>query len=189
MSMEYGDMPDRAADRQAAAAWAREVLASPTVVIDTETTGLTKTAEIVQIAVVDLDGTVLLDSLVRPAQSIPAPATRVHGITDELVADAPRFADIAPLLAEAVRDRNVVIYNALYDARVIEYCWTRHPQLGPVPANIPAAGCAMLQYSAFVGSWNDYFGNYRWQRLPSAAHNALGDCLATIALLHRMAGR
>lgn len=187
INMDYCDMPDRTADRERASAWAREVLTGPTVIIDTETTGLGDTAEVVQLAVVGLDGRPLLDTLIRPVRPIPAGASRIHHITDDLVAGAPRFAQVAPMLAKAVSGRNVIIYNAEYDARIINYCWSQSRQLGAVPAEILGADCAMLQYAAYAGAWNAYHGNYRWQKLPGACHGAVGDCIATIALLQRMA--
>lgn len=187
MNIDYCDMPDRASDRARASAWAREVLAGPTVVLDTETTGLGSTAEVVQLAVVDLTGRPLLDTLVRPVRPIPAGASRIHGITDDMVAAAPLFGQVAPLLADAVRGKRVIIYNAAYDIGIVDYCWNQYKRLGPVPAEILGADCAMLQYAAYAGDWNSYHGDYRWQTLPGACHGAVGDCIATIALLKRMA--
>ena len=45
----------------------------------------------------------------------------------------------------------------------------------------------MLMYAQFVGEWNPRHGDYRWQRLPSGDHSAIGDCRATLALIHKMA--
>src|SRR4051794_16479396 len=81
------------------------------VVLDSETTGVAH-AEIVQIAVVDAAGQVLIDTLVKPIQLIPREATRIHGITDAMVADAPTFAAILPQLQNILTGRNVVVYNA-----------------------------------------------------------------------------
>jgi hypothetical protein len=47
--------------------------------------------------------------------------------------------------------------------------------------------CAMSNYASFVGEWNDYHGNYKWQRLPGGDHSAIGDCLATLELIKKMA--
>jgi DNA polymerase-3 subunit epsilon len=47
--------------------------------------------------------------------------------------------------------------------------------------------CAMQWYAQYVGEWHDYWGNYRWQRLPGGDHSALGDARATLSLLKRMA--
>ena len=56
--------------------------------LDTETTGLSVTtgARIVEIAIVDLHGEPLLNTLVNPEEPIPSAAQQVHGISDEMVA-------------------------------------------------------------------------------------------------------
>ena len=61
--------------RAAAVAWAREVAADPgTLYLDTETTGFGD-ADVVDIAVVDNRGRVLLNSLVRPTRPFPSLAS------------------------------------------------------------------------------------------------------------------
>ena len=71
-----GSMPFRSRSITPASnvvSWAQGVLADPaTIFLDTETTGLDAYAELVDIAVVDAAGRVLLDSLVRPRRPIPA---------------------------------------------------------------------------------------------------------------------
>lgn len=47
--------------------------------------------------------------------------------------------------------------------------------------------CAMQWYSQWVGEWNDYHGNYKWQKLPGGNHTAYGDCLATLLVIEKMA--
>ncbi len=178
-------MNDQRQDRERAADWARQMLADPTVVIlDTETTGLGPDAEIVQIAVIDAAGITLLDTLVRPTRSIPPDATRVHGITDAMVAEAPTFAELAPLLYSLIGGRRVVIYNASYDMRLL-----RQTAVATKAGKWPGltADCAMNAYSEWVGDWSEYHGNYRWQRLPGGDHSALGDARATLAVLRVMA--
>ena len=39
----------------------------------------------------------------------------------------------------------------------------------------------------YAGQWDDYYQNYRWQRLPEGDHSALGDCRATLEVIRRMA--
>ena len=48
-------------------------------ILDTETTGLYDDAEIVEISIIDENGGVLLDTLVKPLKPIPAEATAIHG--------------------------------------------------------------------------------------------------------------
>ncbi|WP_435607074.1 3'-5' exonuclease [Streptomyces ardesiacus] len=189
-------------------AWAQKILADPDgyVVLDTETTGLTATSRIVEIAVTTVSGTVLLDTLLNPGEPIPAQATAVHGISDTMVQDAPTFSEILPRLTEALAGRRIVIYNRAYDTgRLLWELHLHHLVLGTVDfAEHPSYGvrrhaaawawleaqeweeCAMEQYAAFYGDWHDYFGSYTWQKLHGG-HGALGDARAVIARLEEMA--
>ena len=61
-------------ERQLAIKEARRLLELDLVIFDTETTGLGPDAEIVEVAALKVDGTVLLDTLLKPRQPIPADA-------------------------------------------------------------------------------------------------------------------
>jgi DNA polymerase-3 subunit epsilon len=78
-----------------------------------------------------------------------------------------------------------VIYNAQFDVRLIQQSLARHKLL-PVELNPDDVNCAMLMYSAWVGELWPY-GGYKWQKLESGDHTALGDCLATLDLIKKMA--
>lgn len=149
------------------------------VVLDTETTGLGADAAVVEIAVVDADGQVLLDTLVNPGCEIPDEATAIHGITDVMVADAPTVEEALAMVERVVAGRHVVIYNAAYDTRLL-------PVIRTAAALIT---CAMRRFSILYGDWSEYHGNYRWKPLGKAAahcghaweglaHRALSDALA-----------
>lgn len=179
-------------DRQHAAALAAAWLADPdALILDTETTGLDGSAEIVQIAVTDMRGSVLLDALVSPTVPISPGAAAVHGITAEHLALAAPIGAFLPALRALFAGRTVVVYNADYDTRLLRQSiaargidWTRDLD--------SAFGCrfvcAMHVYAQWVGEWNPRYKSYRWQRLPGGDHTALGDCRATLAVLRQMAG-
>ncbi|MDP9316258.1 MAG: 3'-5' exonuclease, partial [Chloroflexota bacterium] len=121
-------------DRWAAVAWARWVLrASNVVLLDTETTGLDHTAEVVEIALLTRRGEVLFDSLIRPVGPIPAAATAIHHLDDAAVAHAPMWAELYPRIAGLLHRRFVVVYNAAYDRRMLEQSCVRAavPSLRP----------------------------------------------------------
>jgi DNA polymerase III epsilon subunit-like protein len=176
-----------AVDRRKSIEWSRALLAAPSewVVLDTETTGLGLTDEVIQIAVVAPDGSVLLDSLVRPVSrgDIPASASAIHHITIDMLAGAPTFARLAPRLAQVLGSRRIVAYNAEYDRRLLKQ--TALMSGGHAPQ--AQWECAMLAYSRFVGEWDSRKNDYRFQRLPSGDHSAAGDCRATLKLIELMA--
>lgn len=198
--------PDYSADRAAAVEWARALLARQDwCILDSETTGLSIWSEVVQLAVIDPAGEVLLDTLVKPVRAIDPGASAIHSITAETVADAPGFERVLPRLRHAVRGRTVVVYNADFDTRMLfqsmhlalpdmnalddpRHMIARQSDGQPTRFGAEAWECAMLQYAAYVGDYSSYHGNYRYQKLPGGDHTALGDARATLRLIQRMAG-
>lgn len=182
--------PNYDADRAAAAAWAQEMLSRDnTIILDTETTGLGPEAEIVQLAILDAKtGQTILDTLIKPLDDIPLAATAIHGIDEHTVRHAPYFETVWPVVVEIVEGKTLVIYNSAYDLKIMRQCCKR--ALIPFrPDDLDMEiYCAMRWYSTWYGDWNDYHGNYKWQKLPSGDHSALGDCRATLAVLNAMAG-
>lgn len=185
-------------DADAPILWARELLqADDFCILDTETTGLENTDEICQIALIDSVGNPLLNSLVKPTVPIHPNASLVHGIYPDQVANAPTFEEILIPLLKAVGRRDLVIYNAEFDLRLIRQSIKPYGMQLAFPTsdrrgcrvflNGGSIHCAMLQYSQFVGEWNDYHCGYKWQRLPGGDHSALGDCKATLGIIRRMA--
>ena len=164
-------------------------------VLDTETTGL-HDGEIVQIAIINSAGETLLDTLVKPAQAIPADATAIHGITDEMCNDAPIWPQITGHIESLVSGKELVIYNAVYDRKMMHKSQERHNLPKIEWKDICSFHCAMEAYAEYFGDWNNYHGSYRWQRLSAAAHrcgvtvenahNALGDCLMTLGVVKHM---
>lgn len=156
-------------------------------ILDTEATDkYPETAEVLEVAIIDHTGAVLLNERVRPVRAKSWPrAQEIHGIApgDVLRAGVPTLAELNPRIADVIRGREVVIYNSAYDATILAEAFA----LGP-PA---AVHCAMLSFSEHpeVRTWNDYHGNWRWVGLASAAahvghfwqgqhHSALADCHA-----------
>lgn len=192
---------DTASDRVRAIRTARDIIRRRPLILDTETTGLHERAEIVEVAVINWDGAVLLDTLVQPDDPIPAAATAVHGITDEMVRGAPRFdvvwqAQLRGIVEGAVAyyTQPLCIYNADYDLRLIRQSLRRY---GIRPAFLKPPICLMELYAQFAGELSAYFGGYRWHKLESAAslcgvsvdgaHRALTDCRMALSVLKSIA--
>lgn len=173
----------RAADRADAVRMARTWLrSSRTVILDTETTDLD--GYLVQIAVIRAhDGAVLLDTLVNPQAHISDGAKLIHFITEDRVAHAPTFDQIADRLFALLEGRRIVTYNAAFDRGILHNELVRLHQ----KRRRMRWRCAMELYAAYVGDWSEYHEDYRWQRLPGGDHTALGDCIATRTVLMDMA--
>lgn len=97
------------------------------VVLDTETTGLDwrqgdRVIEIGCIELVDRRPTGRrFHRYVNPERPIGAGAQAVHGITDEFLADKPKFAEIADELLDFIREAEVIIHNAAFDEGFLNY--------------------------------------------------------------------
>ncbi len=171
--------------RNTAIKWAVEVLKAKDdwVILDTETSGLYN-AEIVQIGICNLEGEIILDSLVKPTIAIPPEATQIHGITDEMVKDAPKFPEIYPQIIKAQQDKWVIIYNAEFDISILDYCCNLH-DLERLDVG-DRCTCLMEWYAEFYGEWSNYYESYKWQPL-GGNHSAVGDCLAALKMLEEMA--
>ena len=182
-------------DKEKVKTWAQELLETGFYVLDTETTGLGKRDEVVQIGIIDQNGRTLMNSLVKPTKAIPPGASAIHGIYDADVADAPDFADLYVTLSATLAGMPMVCYNVEFDWRMLVQS---AGLFGLPPLRTGARHCAMKQYARYRGQKNAN-GAYRWQKLTQAAkqqrikvedaHDALGDSRMTLALIYKMAGQ
>ena len=100
--------------------WGRPVAEHDTgwVVLDVETSGFRPGyARVISLAALGLDANGFIDhsvtSLLNPGVD-PGP-THVHGLTSEMLAEAPSFADIAAELVDMLHGRTLVAHNAAFD--------------------------------------------------------------------------
>ncbi len=96
------------------------------IVLDTETTGLDwrNGDRVIEIGCVELFSRSLTGRhfhvYINPGRRIAAEAVAVHGITEEFLADKPKFADIAEAFEDFVRDAELVIHNASFDVGFLD---------------------------------------------------------------------
>ena len=164
---------------------ARSLTNTVFVVIDIETTGLSATSgRIVELAAVRLRGgrvEARRSWLVNPGRPIPEAARRVHGISDEMVKEAPGFAEVAPEFLAFAGDAILLAHNALFDARFLREELTRN---GCDPPGLPVFDTLRLAKAWFPGQ-----SSYRLEALSQALelegttfHRALADADRTAAL-------
>jgi len=100
------------------------------IVLDTETTGLEPSEghRIIEIGCVELlDRRITGDTYhqyIQPDREIDAGAVEVHGITNESLADKPRFVDVADEFLEFIKGAELVIHNAPFDVGFINHEFT-----------------------------------------------------------------
>ncbi|MGA2322266.1 MAG: 3'-5' exonuclease [Sedimentisphaerales bacterium] len=173
-------------DQRDAIDWARNIFDNKSryVILDTETTGLGKNDEIIQIGIIDINGNTLLNQNIRPQKkkSISRDATDVHGLTMTELVNCPTFSELKDIMNRSIGLKDIIAYNAEFDLRL-------YKQSYQISGGFFPKGnwhCAMLEYARFIGEWDDYHGNYRWHKLKGLDHTAVGDCLATLAIIRQM---
>lgn len=179
--------------KEAIAERARQYIANNCFVLDTETTTapwLNPNAEVCEIAIVNTSGTLEFQSLIKTVYPIEEETSKIHGITDEMCANAPRWSEIHCIVAAIIGDRPLLAYNAPFDSGVL----ARTIELAESDVSLIHAArwwCLMASYQAFIGA-------SKWQKLIVAAdqigytfegpaHRAMADAKAARAVLHYMA--
>lgn len=95
------------------------------IVLDTETTGLDPADghRVVEIGCVELIDHFptgkSLQLYLNPERPVPAESQKVHGLTDEFLADKPLFAAVVDELLEFLGDAPLVIHNASFDIKFL----------------------------------------------------------------------
>lgn len=167
-----------------------------TIVLDTETTGLSPAEdELLSVGIVGDDGSELWSSRVRPVRTVSWPeAEDVNGIGYADVSLAPTAGEIAPVVQSIVdRCDEVVGYNVGFDAGFLEHAG--------VDLSRVRVTDVMEPFAEVYGEEDDYHGGCRWQRLTTAAayyhydwsrgpgaHDALADAAATAWVWSHMRG-
>jgi DNA polymerase-3 subunit epsilon len=182
--------PTPALPRRAGAGEARKVLEREPLFLDLETTGLSKKDRIVEVGVTDAEGLVLLSTLVNPGRHIPAEASQVNGVTDDLVADAPAWEEVAPALERLLAGRVVVAHNAKFEAKFLPASWGIEWVCSKELADraLGKADYWDIAHSPLVfgGSLNARL--YQCGLQPGPEHSAAGDCISAARLVKYLAG-
>ncbi len=164
------------------------------VVLDLETTGGAPAAEnITEIGAVKVRGGEVLgefQTLVRPGSAIPAFVSVLTGISNAMVATAPRIAEVLPPFLEFLGDAVVVAHNAPYDVGFLKAACSSLGRSWPRPAVVDTAHLARQLVT------NDEAPNRKLSSLAALFsttttpdHRALHDARATVDVLHALLGR
>lgn len=172
--------------------WARQMQERRALVLDTETSGLEAFHEVIELALVELDGTVVLNTLIACQGPVPVEATNIHGISKATLAGAPTFPDVWAQLTPHL-DRDIIIFNARFDIPMLKQTAARYgialPRL--------QSHCLMIQYFEYVTgarrSGNQRENYYSLDtacqhfNIPIGGHRALPDAQAAREVLLHLA--
>lgn len=154
--------------------------------LDLETTGATPLKDrITEIALVRFDQgveTVRWQTLVNPQQSIPSFIQSLTGINDEMVADAPLFAEVAEKLQTLLEGSVLAAHNVRFDHGFLK---TEFKRIGVnfSPKVMCTVKLSRLLYPQFYSHGIDAIVE-RHQISGLARHRAMGDVEAILVMLH-----
>ena len=128
-------------------------------------------------------GEALFSELIRPTREVDESVIRIHGITNEMLADKPTYERVHDRLMRVLHaDTAVCAWNAPFDRRLLEQSATKYGLQLP-----------HIRWRDLVTDHRAQCPNYTSHRLIDVAqrrgvariqdHRAMGDCRITLAVI------
>jgi DNA polymerase III epsilon subunit family exonuclease len=155
-------------------------------VIDLETTGTARSAEILEVGIVHVaHGEIGLEfaSLVQPEQPITPASHAVHGIAPHDVSGVPRLAEALDVLVGMASGRVLVFHNAGFDLGFIQRALL---ESGGAPLDAPVLDTVVLARQVLGGRCGLGSAGARLGITAPHLHRALPDARLTALLLLRL---
>lgn len=158
------------------------------IVLDTETTGLSSDYdEILQLSIIDNNGNTLYNQYFKPQHcSEWEQAQAINGISPEMVKNCPTIdTELLKIQAIFASVRKIVGYNIFFD---LDFLLAGGVDIAEDTEIVDV----MRDFAEIYGEWNDYYADYKWQKLTTCAnyygydwgddtaHDSLSDCRATL---------
>lgn len=137
---------------------------------DLELTGFYDHDEILSVTIVDANGTLILDTLVRPQKKKKWKNTeKIHGITPDMVTDAPTLEELTPRLLEIFGEAdNVIAYGVSTDYSHIKHIY-RNPE--EQEAFHQKIRCCAIEYVRYIT-----------EHRPDLSHASLSDAMSCFGI-------
>ena len=172
----------------------KEIERKKIIVYDCETTGLNSdTDEIVQLSIVDGNGKILFNELIKPSYKKKwDSAERVHHISPDMVKEKKTFRHYKDQIKEIFDNAELIVaYNNSFDNGFIYEC-SKHDIDPYDKQNFDV----MIEFAEIFGDWNEYHQSYKWQKLITCAryydyeienaHDSLYDVKATLHCFYKV---
>jgi DNA polymerase-3 subunit epsilon len=161
--------------------------------LDCETTGLSVTDEILQLAIIDGHGNTLFNCYFRPVNTSEWPeAEAINGISPKDVEDELPITNYVIEIQKILKNALLIVgYNSdFFDLSFLSGAGIEIP-------DVPTFD-VMTEFAPIYGEWSEYHRNYKWQKLSTCAnyygytggryHDAEDDAVATLYCFYRMIG-
>ena len=159
------------------------------VVIDTETTGMAAHDEVIELAIVNMDGTVLYDSTFCPTAEVNPCASAVNHLTNEYLCNSPKFADEWNKIKRLIGNKKILAHNGNFDKRIIKQTLEKYNLVSKEAdslfensydsVNIARKHIDSQSYS--LENLAHFLGIER-----AESHRAADDCIMTLEVLGKM---
>ncbi|MBQ1837116.1 MAG: DNA polymerase III subunit epsilon [Neisseriaceae bacterium] len=154
-------------------------------ILDTETTGLSAKSgdRLVEFAALEMiDRRITGSNLhiyINPERDMPEEAARVHGLTEEFLADKPTFAQIGHKIADFIKGAELIIHNAPFDVSFLNMEFTRMglPEIADLAFEV--TDTLVMAKQRFPGQKNSLdalCNRLKIDRSKRVLHGALIDC-------------
>lgn len=137
---------------------------------DLELTGVYNHDEILSISITDGTGRIVMDTLVKPAHKKKWKQTeKIHGITPEMVADAPMLDELIPRIKEIFEGADVIVaYGVSTDYSHIKYIYDTEAEREALRKK---TRCASMEFVRFQS-----------EHYPDLVHASLSDAMALLEI-------
>lgn len=158
-------------------------------IIDTETTGLSKDDRIIELSIIDMEGSVLYSSLFDPGIPLSLRIIELTGITDRMLHGKPRFEDEAEKISDILSRHIITGWNVSFDIRMLKQEFMR------IDASFDDSNThdLMALCSTVLGKESR---NVKLMKLKdelgigcSQDHRSLADCRDTLAVMEAVIAR
>jgi DNA polymerase-3 subunit epsilon len=164
------------------------------VVVDLETTGSAPAdCGITEIGAVKVRGGEVVgefSTLVNPGTRIPPYITVLTGITEAMIAPAPKLAAVLPSFLEFAAGAVLVAHNAPFDVGFLKAACAQHGHPWPGPPVVDTVALARRAVTSDEVPNRKLCTLAQFFRTPhQPSHRALDDARATVDVLHALIGR
>lgn len=153
------------------------------IILDTETTGLSiiEKHRIVEIGCIELENQIptnkIFHEYLNPQRSVSEDAYKIHGYSDDFLSDKKTFSEIAESFLKFIKDKKIIIHNAVFDLSFLNYEFRLINQKAINKNNIiDTLEIARLKYPGSQNSLDALCKRFNIDNSKREKHNALIDC-------------